>query len=88
MILRLPGTGAGGSAEPEGSGAGEPSDAPPGMEERLWTAGDTKQNRCGFSAWQASRAWWSAPAEPLRQGQAVLVRAEEKILVVFRWGRE
>ena len=28
MILRLPGTGAGGSAEPEGSGAGEPSDAP------------------------------------------------------------
>jgi len=58
------------------------------MEERLWTAGDTKQNRCGFSAWQASRAWWSAPAEPLRQGQAVLVRAEEKILVVFRWGRE
>ncbi len=29
----------------------------PGMEERLWTAGDTKQNRCGFSAWQVSRAW-------------------------------
>lgn len=29
----------------------------PGMEERLWTAGDAKQNRCGFSAWQASRAW-------------------------------
>ena len=27
MILRLPGTGAGGSAEPEGSGAVEPSDA-------------------------------------------------------------
>ena len=21
----------------------------PGMEERLWTAGDAKQNRCGFS---------------------------------------